>query len=382
MEEVLLLLENYWILRDQDPENYYRIKDKEQELRAFFREKLGYTLILNPHLVRVTKIPGEIQPWMGIRAFLTLLDYSFLFLTLSFLEDKGAEDQFVLSELTEYLVTLYPGDEEIDWTLYQHRRALVRVLQYAREMGLLKVNDGSEQSFSDNAQAEILYESTGLSRYFLPSFSTDITTLREAESFLNQEWGELAEDRGVIRRHRVYRRLVLSPMVYSRGSDDSDFQYIRNYRNILERDFAHWLKGDLHLHRFGALVILNEGRLSPKTFPEGNNLADLALKLAVLFRERVAEGPWTPGENGTFTIIEAEFSAVLAKCHARFASGWFKTYRERPLEKLVSEVLEYMEEWEMVKRDPLLRTVTIFPLAAKLVGEYPEELKSGRGELA
>ena len=370
MEEVLLLLENY-----------YRIKDKEQELRAFFREKLGYTLIVNPYLIRVVKTPGELQTWMGISAFLTPLDYSFLFLILAFLEDKGAEDQFVLSELTEYIVTFYPGEGPIDWTLYQHRRALVRVLQYARDMGLLHLNDGSEQDFSDNAEAEILYESTGLSRYFLPSFASDITTLREAESFLNQEWGELAEDRGMIRRHRVYRRLLLSPMVYSRGLDDPDFLYIRNYRNTLERDFAHWLKGDLHLHRFGALVILEDRRYSPKAFPEGNNLADIALKLAGLFREKVNKGRWTLDELGTITIIEAEFTAVLQECRTRFASSWYKTYRERPLDKLASEVLEYMEGWEMVQRDPLLRTVTIFPLAVKLVGGYPDEFKPGEGEL-
>ncbi len=382
VEEVMLLLENYWLLRDTDPENYYRIKDKEHELRTFFREKLGYTLIVNPHLIRVVKRPGELQPWMGVLSFLTPLDYSFLFLILSFMEDKGAEDQFVLSELTDYVVTLFPGDEEIDWTLYQQRRSLVRVLQFVREMGLVKINDGSEQSFSDSSEAEILYESTGLSRYFLPSFVSDITTLQEAESFMDQEWGELDEDRGVIRRHRVYRKLLLSPMVYSKGHDDPDFQYIRTYRHILERDFNQWLNADLHLHRFGALIVLHDRRFSPETFPEGNNLSDIVLGLAVLFRNGVAQGRWSLGGDGTITMIEADFLGVLTECHARFSPGWYKTYREKPLDKLASEILEYMEGWEMVKRDPGLRTVTLYSLAAKLVGEYPENFITEEGESA
>jgi uncharacterized protein (TIGR02678 family) len=382
MEEAMLLIENYWILRDTDPENYYRIKDKEHELRSFFKEKLGYTLTINPHLIRVVKRPGELQPWMGILSFRTPLDYSFLFLILSFLEDKGAEDQFVLSDLTEYIATLFPGDGEIDWTLYQQRRSLVRVLQYVRETGLVKINDGSEQGFSDSEEAEVLYESAGLSRYFLPSFSSDITTLHEAESFMNQEWGELAEDRGVIRRHRVYRRLLLSPMVYTRGADDPDFQYIRTYRHVLERDFAQWLDADLHLHRSGALLVLSDRRFSPETFPQSNNLSDIVLGLAILFREGVARGSWSVGDDGTITMIEAEFGAVLAECHARFSPGWFKTYREKPLDRLASEILEYMEEWEMARRDPLLRTVTLYSLIAKLVGEYPENFTMGEGESA
>ncbi len=35
LEEVLLLMENFWILREERPDDYYRIKDKESELRDF-----------------------------------------------------------------------------------------------------------------------------------------------------------------------------------------------------------------------------------------------------------------------------------------------------------------------------------------------------------
>lgn len=372
MEEVLLLLENFWILREKRPEDYYRIKDRERVLRDFFRDKLGYTLVINRHLIRLVKIPGEARAWMGIQAFSEPLDYSFLFMLLSFLEDKGAEDQFVLSELTEYIVTLFPGVEEIDWTLFRQRRSLVRVLQYARELGLLQINDGSEQSFSENAEAEILYESTGLSRYFLPFFTSDITEFSDVDSFLHRERGALEEDRGLIRRHRVYRRLILSPAVYSRGSDDPDFQYLKNYKPTLERDLAQWLGAELHLHRYSASVVLNDRRFSQQTFPEGNNLCDIALKLALLLREGVSEQRWSFGEDGTIVMVEAEFKRLLAECQQRYAQNWYKTWREKPLDKLAGEIIAYLEDWEMASWDPELRTVMILPLALKLVGEYPK----------
>ncbi len=371
MDEVILLLDNYWILRETDPENYYRIKDKEPELRTFFREKLGYTLVINPHLIRVTKIPGEAQAWMGINDFISPLDYSFLYLVLAFLEDKGAEDQFVLSELTEYMVSVFPGDDEIDWTLYQQRRSLVRVLQHLRELGCLKINDGREQNFSENVEAEVLYESTGLSRYFLPSFSADITAFHSGEQFLQQEWGELAEDRGLIRRHRVYRKLLLSPAVYAQGADDPDLQYLRSYGHIVERDVNTWLGADMHLHRLCGLLVFEEKRLLRETFPQTNNLSDIVLKISEILKEGLEQGRWKP-ENGTINMIEAKFHQMIAECHQRFSPAWYKTYREKPLDKLATEVLEYMENWEMVSVDPIFRTVTIYPLAVKLVGEYPE----------
>lgn len=371
MEEVLLLLENFWILREERPEDYYRIKDRELELRNFFREKLGYTLVINPQLIRLVKIPGQARAWMGIQAFLTPLDYSFLFLVLSFLEDKGTEEQFVLSELTEYIVTLFPGAPEIDWTLFQQRRSLVRVLQYVRELGLLRINDGLEQDFSASADAEVLYESTGLSRYFLPAFAGDICEFHDADSFLQRERGVLEEDRGLIRRHRVYRRLLLSPAVHRRGGDDPDFQYLKNYKPTIERDLAQWLGADLHLHRYSAAAVLSERRLSPKTFPESNNLSDIVLKLAQLLREGISKGRWPFGEDGTIVMVGAEFKKLLEDCRNRYSPNWYKIWREKPLDKLSEEIIAFMEDWEMAGWDRQFQTVTIFPLALKLVGEYP-----------
>lgn len=363
-------MENFWILREERPDDYYRIKDKESELRDFFRDKLGYTLVVNPHLIRLIKIPGEARAWMGIQDFSEPLDYVFLFLTLSFLEDKGAEDQFILSELTEFIVTLFPGVEDIDWTLFGQRRSLVRVLQYVRGLGLLRINDGSEQGFSQSAEVEVLYESTGLSRYFLPFFTGDPTELSDGDAFLRRERGALEEDRGLVRRHRVYRRLLLSPVVYAKGSDDPDFQYLKNYRPTIERDLAQWFGAELHLQRHSASLILSDRRFSPQTFPEGNNLADITLKLAQLLRDRITRADVSFGENGALVLVEAEFHKLLGECHKKWAGNWYKTWREMPLNKLAEEVLAYLEDWEMASWDPHLRTITFLPLAFKLVGEY------------
>ena len=126
VEELQLLLENFWILRDENKEYYHRIRDAQERIRPFLEKKLRYRLIVNPQMAKLEKVPGETEAWMGIEDFRLPMDYSFLCLCLAFLEDKSPEEQFVLTNITEYVQAAYPGDEKVDWTLFSHRKSLVR----------------------------------------------------------------------------------------------------------------------------------------------------------------------------------------------------------------------------------------------------------------
>ena len=78
-----------------------------------------------------------------------------------------------LSQLTEYMTAVMPG-EITDWTLYNNRRKLIRVLRYTVEQGMVRVTDGTDDVFMDDAGGEVLYENTGASKYFMRNFSWDI----------------------------------------------------------------------------------------------------------------------------------------------------------------------------------------------------------------
>ncbi|MEL7596757.1 MAG: DUF2398 family protein, partial [Clostridiaceae bacterium] len=53
MKELLALLENYIILRENNRELYYSIKDRYEELKDFLVEKLGYNIIINEDFVKL-----------------------------------------------------------------------------------------------------------------------------------------------------------------------------------------------------------------------------------------------------------------------------------------------------------------------------------------
>ena len=54
---------------------------------------------------------------MGIQELNDPIQYVFLCLILSFLEDKEVEEQFTLSNLTEYIQSQYQ-EQTIDWISY------------------------------------------------------------------------------------------------------------------------------------------------------------------------------------------------------------------------------------------------------------------------
>lgn len=370
LEELKILLENFWITRD-DKDTFNRIRDNEPAIRAFVEEKLGYRLIVNPYLIKLEKIPAEPEEWMGIQTFQSPMDYAFFCLLLAFLEDKGPEDQFVLSNVTEYIETQYQGPEKVDWTLFQQRKSLVRVLNFAVEMGMIVVDDGSHERFSDNRETEVLYENTGLSRYFMRSLNKDIN-----EDISIQEL--LDEERENARRHKAYRKLILSPAVYSNGPDDDVFNYIKNYRNTIEKDVEENLDARLHIHKTSAFLIFNDNKYMKAYLPDKNsNISDIVLQMCSIIREKVEAGQLNVNSDDNITLTETEFYDIIEAVKEKFSQGWYKSYREKSINQLSNEIIEEMQLWKMIMWDEKLHSFTILPIAAKLIGEYPEDFYKG-----
>lgn len=380
MEELQMLLENFWILRD-DRENFNKIRDAENKIKPFVEEKLGYRLIINPYIIKLEKVPSDVEEWMGIDAFQTPMDYAFLCLLLAFLEDKGPEDQFVLSNITEYIEAQYDGPDKVDWTLFQHRKSLVRVLNFAVDIGIIKIDDGDHERFSESEDTEVLYENTGISRYFLRSFNREITEDMKIEDFLQEDLNlSNPKDAVIQRRHRVYRKLILSPSVYSEGPDDQDFMYIKNYRNTIAKDLEEYLDAKLHLHKTSAFVLFNDNKYLKSYFPDKNkNISDIMLQVNKIIRQMIEDGKLAYNPDDTIDITEAEFINIILKVKERFSDGWYKSYREMSEKQLIEEVIENMESFKMIKRVEELHSIKILPMAAKLIGEYPPDFEKGEG---
>ena len=372
MDALQELLNQKWILRKENPELYNMVRDSIKEMRKFVQEKFGYMIVLTPYLIKLEKIPGLSEAWMGIQDFHSVKEYQMFCFILLFLEAKEREEQFVLSDLTEYIQMQF-HDGNIDWTLFNTRRQLVRVLKYCLSIHIIELNDGNEEGFIKDETSEALYENTGYSRYVIRNFAHDVFDFSSIQDLEKSEWFSMEEDRGVVRRHRVYRRLLLSPGVYRKDTNDEDFIYMRHYYNQIEKDFQNCFSCDMHLHSSSAYIVLDEDCNVGKTFPGRSSLSDLIMLCMNELTKKI--------KKKSISINQQEICYVSKEQMMQWMQKWVKAnldflpkkYRDMQ-EKLVSEeVIQKMQNLGFIEIQE--GVVTVYPICGKIGGNFDLEVK-------
>lgn len=376
------LLENYWFVKDLNEEEYNSVKnDITDETQNFIKNKLGYRLIINPYVIKLEKVPGIPKPFMGISDFETKLEYMFLSLILIYLEEKSRGEQFILSELIDYIqniiVEIELNDIRIDFTKYSHRKSMVKVLKFIKEMGFIKLYDGDENKFAESIENDILYEVTGISKYFMRNFSSNITESFSYMDIYEKEQLGLEQDKGIERRQRIYRRLFTENVVYKEQSEDQDYNYIRNYRGAINQDVDKMLDSNLEVHKNGAYIILTENKNFKNTFPSNKGISDVVLFVNTEIRNKINQGLYKPDINDLIIISSIQMLNIIRDVKQKFQKGFSKEYREMGEEKLLQEVVKYMKEFDMLRENEHIKEFTIMPMCFKVIGKYPKEFESG-----
>lgn len=370
--ELEQLLNKRWILKSEDKELYYKVRDSIGEIRKFASDKLGCQIIENALLVKMEKIPVVAESFMGIQEFSSKEEYAFLCILLMFLEDKDAQEQFILSQLTEYIAANMPG-EPVEWTLFTNRRRLIKVLRYAVEQGLIEVTDGSDNSFMDNETGEVLYENTGASRYFMRSFAHDIMEYQSPEDFNESDWFDVDEDRGVARRHRVYKRLLFAPGMYRSEGSQEDFEYLKYYGRRLSEDLEKTFDCHVHIHKGSAFILIGDDCRIGNVFPGNNVNSDVMLLVFGEIQDKIKNHIWKEASDEICIADEIEFERLIIDVKEKYGEGFTKKYREMTDSEFVETVLEQMELWKFIQRIPENRQIMIYPAVGKIKGCYPDD---------
>lgn len=366
MKVVEELLSKRWIIKRDNENNYYQVKDEAKEMRRFFQDKFGYNLIINQHLIKLEKIPGKTEPWMGITDFLSIEEYQMFCFVLMYLEDKESEEQFILSSLTEYIQTQVE-EENFSWTNFSTRKQLIRVIHYCLDKGIIKKTDGDEERFSRDESAEVLYENIGVSRYFMRNFARDLMEFTKPADFKQSEWIEMDEDRGIIRRQRVYRRLLLSPGIYRQEGDDEDFDYIRNYRNQISNDFQNIAPYSLHLHYGSAFMVLEAEAQFGKLFPSNNGISDLIL----VIHQYLNQCSFEKDACEVVKMTHKECKNIVNKAIKENFIYLSKTNQAKGYEILTKDSITLLIVFGFIKEEG--EDMLIYPLVRKIEGRYRGE---------
>lgn len=371
------LLENYWFVKDINTDEYNWVKrDLNNETQEFIKNKLGYKLIVNPYIIKMEKIPGKPQAFMGIESFNLKLEYVFLCLILIYLEERTRGEQFILSGLIDYIQNLVAEVDiqeiKIDFTIYSQRKAMVNVLRFIKEMGFIVIYDGDEGKFAENIESDVLYEVTGASKYFMRNFSSNITDCNLYTDIYEKEQLGLEQDKGKERRQRIYRRLFTENVVYKEENDDQDYNYIKNYRNIINQDVDKMLESTLEVHKNGAYILLTENKNFKHTFPSNKAISDVVSFINGLIVQKVKEGSFKINMDDTINISQIEMTKLVREVKEKYSKGFSKEFRELEEDKLLIEIVKYMKQFDMIRYNEETRDYTIMPICFKIIGKYPQ----------
>lgn len=373
MKAIEELMSQRWIIKKDDPALFYQVKDNLKEIKKFMQEKLGYIIIVNSQLIKLEKIPGKAEAWMGIQEFQSVREYQMLCYVLMFLEDKEKEEQFVLSALTEYVHAQF-GDGSFDWTNFTARRQIVRVIKYCVAQGMMIQTEGDEERFAQDLSTEVLYENTGASRYFIRNFVRDIMEYKHPDDFENSEWINVDEDRGTVRRQRIYRKLLLSPGVYRNDEENEDFLYIRNYRNQISNDFQNYFKSALHIHKSSAYISIDEESSMGEIFPAKNTMSDLILFVNEKIYRKVSTCKIRPLYNEQIQMTKESFLRLCENAIQPYMEKLPKKYQMMGKKQLAVNVKDEMIRYGFIEEN---EEIMIYPIVGKLTGGMME-----RGETA
>lgn len=366
------LLENYLILKERDKDLYYDVKDNIDKYKSFIYDNLAYDIIIKDDFIKLEKIPGIPEEWMGINEFTEIKEYIFFILLITFLEDKNKEEQFILSSITEYIEHNYP-DEKIEWTIFKNRKSLIKVMKFAIDIGIIKKNDGSEEEFSKSETGDVLYESTGLSRYIVRRFSKNIEDSESYEDLLGDEFSEISKDLGTVRKNRVFRRLLLSPVVYNDENDNGDYDYIKSKRSFIRNTFEENLGWDIHIHKNGALAALENSNEVKDIFPNKKGESAAVLFINKEVRRNINSGNLKKEDNDTVVMSNSEFDEFIIEVRRTHGHGFTKTLRDVSEQVFINIIRNFMKDFSMIREE---KDFTILmPIIGKVLGEYPEDYK-------
>lgn len=232
----------------------------------------------------------------------------------------------------------------------------------------------------DDEAGEVLYENTGASRYFMKSFSRDIMEYTKPEDFQESDWFEVDEDRGIARRHRVYKRMIFAPGMYKEDGSPEDFEYLKYYGHRLSEELEKSFDCHVHIHRGSAFLLSGEDCRMGATFPGNNALSDILLLCFGEVRKKIESREWESAVDESCIVNQIVFEQLIREIRQKYGSGFSKKYREMPEGEFVKSVINEMKLWMFIRNEYGSDHIRIYPLVGKLQGSYPDDYVGGTND--
>lgn len=375
-----LLLNNFWILKEENSEIYYSLKRHQEKIRDFVIKNIGSKLIIHERFIKLEKIPTIASSNIGIPDFKQSTDYIFLTLILLFLEDKTRGTYFMLSHLIEYVKNTSVALELNnipDWTLGANRKSLARAIDFLLSISAIKLKDESKVTFREDENAEALYVSSGLSNYVMRMFNNEIYDYLDEDDFIKDEWTYQDTERGDVRKYKVYRNLLYTPNILIRDLSESEFDYLKKLRGHMREELMNNLGYELEVTKNMAFVYEYDASQNKESFPNTKKISDVVLIVNMKLLENIENGEITLNSYEIGNVTKDFLFKLISDIKQNQADYLSKHFNDLTDENFFSEITEYMESYSFIKKCDefyeIYPTIRIF--TCKLVSDASKQLE-------
>lgn len=378
-------------------------------LRTWFAREAGWVLRIERGHARLSKQPADVTDATRGAPEFNRNRYILLCLALAVLEREDV--QITLARLGERLIV-----EALDTSLVAagfvfalerqtERRDLVQVCRLLLDWGVISRVAGDEQAYI-NQSGDALYD---IHRPVLAA----VLAGDRGPSVLRQA-GEVTGDRAVddtpmrlaaltadaaiegddarrtALRHRLARRLLDDPLIYTDELAPDAREYFLNQRGAMGRRLAD-ATGLVPEHRLeGSALVDERGELSDVSLPQQGTDAHATLLLAEFFAQRLRADPDNAARQvdppaaapeQSAPVPEAAILAFMRDAAHRHRKYWRKTTREPGAERALAEAtLDRLVALRLVRRSE--HTVVALPAVCRFtLGEARVARGGGQADL-
>jgi len=297
---VRALLRRPLVVERQHPDSFTDIVRHRTWLQGWFAEQAGWTLVVDrgAGFARLHKVPARVHGTRRARvkgrsSFLDQRRYTLLCLILAALDDSPRQTTLVrVAELVEELSSEDPHLETYDGTAYGDRRALVDVLRWLVELGLLRPRDGDEERYVRGRAGDALYDVNDRLLGHMVSTPIPPSLAGDPRSMMREPYAETEEGRRQRARHRVFRRVLDDPVVYYEDLDTAEYSWLDHSRGFVYQQLEENVGLVVERRKEGLAAVDPTGRLTDELFPGGGStIKHAALLLAEQIVSRHREQP-------------------------------------------------------------------------------------------
>lgn len=342
------LLNRPWIAKETEPQLYYWIKEEYPKIQTWFMTYTSYSVILNKKLAKLDKGPAVAFSWMGFQEFRTPMDYALFTYGIWFLENKADGEQFLLTEMVkeiqEYMVQ---QGMKVDWKDYYHRLSMARALKKMKSLEIIHAVDGQEAAWAnDEENHDVLYECRVYSHYVLRNFPKDLTNFKTIEALTGAQLLETDSKANQSKRHRLYRRYLLEPVVPDNQWKD-DLFYFHGQKNHLIRQIQTMFGWEGTIYKEGVLLFEPEMASDCEIFPTLSAISDVCMLVCSKVRDDLSDSAAQAKAefDGSIHMTKSQIERILIQLSTEYKNFWTNDLRKLNSGDLANLVCEHLSEW-------------------------------------